>query len=258
MKKLMSILLAVLMVCTLACAAALADEVPQPEGGKKFEGDWARRGAIVQIVYEEEGYRVYINIRNNEDNSGKIWEYSCYYVEDQDALVSVSSVCHPYTWNPETDEYTDGENEYEELDEAGKESSFTIAENGGLFWNDGHAPGTTTELEFRSIGRFEGTWRSAEGEEPVWVDFTWEGLKEEDFFYTVYLHRGDNTTYAEFTMTGTYDETTGKLSCTGKSVDAADTEEYEAFFSMTENGQLLYEAANGILLNYDPIRENNG
>ena len=39
MKKMLSILLAVMMLFAIAVAAA--EEIPQPEGGKKFESDWA-------------------------------------------------------------------------------------------------------------------------------------------------------------------------------------------------------------------------
>ena len=57
MKKLISAFLALLMLGAFACAA-FADEVPQPEAGMKFENDWAIPGGLVQIDYEEEGYRV--------------------------------------------------------------------------------------------------------------------------------------------------------------------------------------------------------
>ena len=54
MKKLMTVIIAV-MLATLCCAA-LADEYPEPEGGKKFSTNWAIFGMTVEINYEEEGY----------------------------------------------------------------------------------------------------------------------------------------------------------------------------------------------------------
>lgn len=48
MKKTISVLLAVLMLSL--CAFAAADEYPQPEGGKKFESDWAIVGGLVEIT----------------------------------------------------------------------------------------------------------------------------------------------------------------------------------------------------------------
>ena len=83
------------------------------------------------------------------------------------------------------------------------------------------------------------------------MEFIWKGLNEETYCYEVYLHRGDDTTYTEFIMNGLYNEETGKLECVGHSVDAGDTEIYDAIFSLTPEGKLLYEAANGIILEYD-------
>ena len=91
MKKLVSIILAIVMAAMLLCVSASADEVPQPEGGKKFESNWAIFGMTVRIVYEEEGYRVYIRSTDPDTLSGTEWEYSCFYNEEKDALLSVSS-----------------------------------------------------------------------------------------------------------------------------------------------------------------------
>ena len=169
MKKMISILLAALLLVTLVNVAALAEDAqPQPEGGKKYEGDWALAGGKIEIVYEEQGYRVMAELLNNADWSGEIWEYSCYYHEDTDDLVSVSSVRRTYTINPDTMEQTDGDMDEYGIDEDGSESVFAIGENGALTWKNGRAPETSKDLEFRYIGSFEGTWRSAEGEEPVW------------------------------------------------------------------------------------------
>ena len=86
MKKLIGILMAVMMLAAFACAAS-ADEVPQPEAGKKFESDWAIPGGFAQIVYEEEGYRVMLE-KDEADGTGSLWQYSCYYHEDTDTLLS--------------------------------------------------------------------------------------------------------------------------------------------------------------------------
>ena len=103
MKKFLSILMALLMTLSIIGSAALAEEsVPQPEGGKKFESNWALGGGLISIVYEEFGYRVMVELVNNEDWSGTVWEYSCYYHEDTDSLVSVSSTKSSFTIDPET------------------------------------------------------------------------------------------------------------------------------------------------------------
>ena len=257
MKKILSILLAVLL--TFAFAAALAeDAAPQPEGGKKFEGSWALAGGLIDIVYEEEGYRVQVDLFNNETRSGSVWEYNCYYREATDSLVSLSSLKRSYTTGLGIEDRIDGEIAYDDMDEEGQESVFAINENGALTWTDGHGLEATADLEFRPIGSFRGTWRSVAGEEPVWVEMTWEGLNEERYFYNVYLHRGDDKTYTEFLMTGRYNEITGQLVCTGTAMDQPDGETYEAIFTMTEDGKLLYEAANGIVMEQDPLGDSQG
>ena len=42
------------------------------------------------IVYEEEGYRVMLEI-TKDDGTGSTWEYSCFYQEDKDCLAPISS-----------------------------------------------------------------------------------------------------------------------------------------------------------------------
>ncbi len=265
MKKLMGIILAAILAIGLACTAA-ADEVPQPEGGKKFEGNWAIMGAMVNIVYEEEGYRVYVEAYNPDEMKGEIWEYSCFYSEDKDTLESISSLKRGYTLDTETLDPVYADSEYEGLDEEGMTTVFALAENGKLTWADAHE-NAGADLEFQCIGDFEGVWQN-EAEE-VYAEISWDGFTNgETFFYTVYIRRGGEEQYTEFSMTGNYNTETGKLEAKGTatsmtrnaegSYDAADDdEEYDAFFSKTEDGKLLFETANGIELEYvDAVVEN--
>ena len=127
MKKMTCILLAVVMLFLAAWAAA--DEIPQPEGGVKFESDWAVENGTAEIYYEEEGYRVFIRIERPGDLTGSEFEYSCYYHEDTDSLVSISALRNDYTVNPDTGEPVyEQDNAYEGIDEEGKETVFTIEE----------------------------------------------------------------------------------------------------------------------------------
>ena len=258
MKKLISILLAIMMLGALACTAS-ADEVPQPEAGKKFESDWAIAGGLAQIVYEEEGYRVTLDI-TKDDGTGAIWEYACYYLEDKDCLSSVSSTRTDYTINPDTGDKVFGETAYEGLDEE-KGTEFTIDADGFLIWKDGHDD-AGAGLKFANIGRFEGLWKNEAAETEV--QFMWNGVTADEMFYTVNILRGktDGDLYASFLMNGTYDPATGKLSadgtCTvfkknadGEYVSEEDGENYDAFFSMMEDGRVLFETDNGIELEYD-------
>ena len=260
MKKTLSILLAMMML--FAIAGAAAEEIPQPEGGKKFESDWAFRGGLAEIYYEEEGYRVTLFIENTENSSGTEWEYSCYYSEEADALISVSSSKTEYTYNEETGDREYKDDTYNDFDDDKTYTEFTVDENGCLNWKDGHE-NAGADLQFSNIGRFEGLWRNVS--EAVEVEFTWNGLADEERFeYTVYITSGSDQadTYSQYLMNGEYDPATGKLTangtCTvftkndkGEFDSADDGEEFEAVFSKTEDGKLLYETGNGIELEYD-------
>ena len=236
------------------------DAVPQPEGGKKFERDWAIPGGLAEIYYEEQGYRVTLTMVNN-DGTGALWQYACYYVEDTDSLLSVSSSRTNFIIDPDNGETVYGNVAYEGIDGEGKETAFSIDAHGCLIWKDGH-DGAGAGLEFANIGRFEGVWRN-EAEE-VEAHFLWNGLSDDEMFYSVYIIRGktDGDHYTVFLMNGAYDPANDKLTaegtCTlftknasGEYESSEDGESYDAIFSMMEDGRLLYETANGIELEYD-------
>ncbi|MBQ6175401.1 MAG: hypothetical protein IJK28_12360 [Clostridia bacterium] len=266
MKKLLSILLAMMMAVTLLSTAALAEEdtYPQPEGGKKFDSNWAIMGSLVEIYYEEEGYRVAIHSLNNDDLTGTIWEYNCHYSEEHDALEAMSAIKRGYRLDPMTLDEIPGEEEYELFLEENMDIHFTVNEEGKLLWSDS-VENAGADLEFQNIGRFAGQWKAME-EEDLWTEIRWAGLNEETFFYTVFISRGP----VEFSMQGLYNPETGKLECTGTARTwepdgeggfnaVEDGETYEAFFSMMDNGSLLFETANGIeMLPQDPASEDSG
>lgn len=262
MKKLFSILLAIMMIGAVACAA-YADEVPQPEAGKKFESNWAIPGGLAQIVYEEEGYRVDIDI-TKEDGTGANWQYNCFYQEEGDCLASIAASRTNYTIDPNTGDKVYGEAVYEDFAEE-KYSEFTIDADGFLIWKDAHDD-AGAGLKFVNIGGFgvEGLWKNKEAE--VEVLFQWCGATEDEMKYTVNILRGntEGDHYSDFLMDGTYDPATGKLSAYGTCTECKknangeferteDGENYEAFFSMTEDGKVLFETENGIELEYDML-----
>ena len=65
MKKLISMILAVILVMALACTA-MAEET----NGEKFDSVWAIQDAIVEIDQEEEGFRVLIISKDFEEGKG--------------------------------------------------------------------------------------------------------------------------------------------------------------------------------------------
>ena len=249
MKKWFSILLAVVMMGVVACAA-FADEVPEPEGGKKFGSNWAVPGGYAMIVYEEEGYKVMIDVL--KDGAGAIWEYSCYYMEDTDSLKSVSSTRTDYTYDPDTNEKTFKDPAYEGLDEENQTTEFAIDQDGFLIWKDGRED-AGAGLKFTNIGDFEGVWKDATGS--FRAEIRWNGATEDEMFYTVFITRGDSERYDEFVMNAFYDAPIGKLSAMGTRTEFTknesgeydtkeDGENYEALFSKTADGKVLLEPEN--------------
>ena len=245
MKKFIAMIMALMMAALMVCAAS-ADEFAEPEGGKKFNTDWAVQNCLINIYYEEVGYRVTVISEDLEDGFGTRWEYSCYYNEDRDALVSVSSGRIDFTFDPaypDDRDYSDPV--YEGLDMDGVETVFTVDENGRLIWRDGYE-NAGQDLEFANIGRFEGSWKNED--EEVWTEIDWDG-HDDRFYYDVFIQRGLGENAVVFNMTGVYNEETGKLECS----EVIDGELFDAFFSMMADGRILFEAANGIELdvNFD-------
>ena len=260
MKRLISLAFIAVLVAMLLPAPADCETFPQPEGGRKFESDWAIAGGLAEIYYEEEGYRATLTIENR-DGAGSMWEYACFYMEDTDSLLSFSSRRLDFTIDPDTGDTVYGDVAYEGIDEEGKETAFTIDAEGCLIWKDGHDD-AGAGLKFVNIGRFEGLWRN--DAEKVEAQFTWNGTDEDSFFYTVYIWRGneEGEQYALYLMNGFYDPTAGKMTadgtCTlftknasGEYDSQDDGESVEAVFSVLENGNLLYETDKGIELEYD-------
>ncbi len=258
MKKLLSVLLAVVMA--LFAVSALCEAETEPEGGMRFEGDWAMMGGLVEIVYEEEGYRVLVDLFDQEENAGAQWEYACFYDAETGCLASYSSRKTGYTLDPLTLDMTRGDSEYEGIDEENTVTVFSLTEDGALEWHDGHDD-MGADLQFIPIGSFNGVWRN--DDEDVYVEIHWQGLyDEETFFYSVFVHRGGDDQYADFDMAGLYDPETGMLKAAGTVVTTTlnasgtydvteDDEIYETSFVDLGDGTIMMEADNGIVLEYD-------
>ncbi len=257
MKKMMCVLLAALLAVAL-CAAAAADEVPEPGGGKKFASDWAIRGGLVNIVYEEEGYRVRVNVFYSPEVGGTLYEYSCLYREETDDLSAISASKTVYTVDPVSMEITDSAEEYGGLVEEGCDVTFTIAENGKLWWQDDRG-NAGADLEFSNIGRFGGSWNNEAAD--VWVTIEWAGLyNQESYWYNVYIQHGMGEDCVGRNLVGLYNPETGRLQCedplTGTRITDGwvienDTEPYDVYFSINAEGRLVLESGDGLELEYD-------
>ena len=253
MKNLLRTALALVLALCLLGPAALADETPQPEGGEKFEGNWAKMCGLIEIVYEEEGYRVAVDLFNQDEDAGTLWEYSCYYSEEKDALESISATKTAYTLDRLTLDRALGEPEYQGIDDPEQTTVFTLSPDGALLWQDGRE-NMGQDLEFRNIGCLEGVWRNDERD--VYAEIHWQGLWDEDqYLYDVFLSRGDE----EFHLAGLYNAEAGQLECYDTlQAPVSSAEDYfaardegtpfDAVFSVLESDQLLLD---GIPLAFD-------
>ena len=262
MKKILCIVLAAALFTLLACAAC-ADEVPQPEAGKKFDTDWALFGVTASIVYEEEGYRVDIRSYDPGEGKGTVWEYACYYNAEKDALESFVSMKYTFSLNSETEEEAVADFEYDDFDNENQVTVFAINESGKLTWKDGRGD-DGADLEFSNIGRFDGTWVNQE--QNVWVEITWSD-DENDYGYDVLIHTEGDDSIPDVFLKGLYNTETEKLEC-------LDPEAYADWFdngpetmenpaeclSFTEGGNLFLESTELELVNFDflPDESDNG
>ena len=268
MKRFLSLVLILALAVSLLCAAAHAEEVPEPEGGKKFGTNWAVFGMTVYVNYEEEGYRVYIRSSDPAGKKGEEWEYSCVYNEEKDALISVSSSKNGWTADPKTGGVLRGENEYQGFDAEDQETVFTVGGNGRLIWEDGRGQ-AGADLEFTDIGTFEGFWCSGDGR--TWAEISWSDSELDDNYgYNVYLFEGDDERSVEYSLHGLYSPETGKLTVSGRGfvyVRNADggydfeelpaDPEPAATFSHPEGGIILLEREPAVELIYDPLGGNS-
>ena len=206
MKKILGIILAAMMLVLPACAA-FADEIPEPEGGKKFDTDWAIFGMTVSIVYEEEGYRVDIREYDPAEQKGTVWEYACKYNEEKDVLESVASLKYGFS-DKEGAESVD-EFEYDDLDAENQVTVFAIDENGMLTWQDGRGQ-DGMDLVFSDIGRFDGTWVNQE--KNLWVEISWND-SEEGYGYDVLIHSEAENAAPDIVLKGLYNAESQKLEC---------------------------------------------
>ena len=256
MKKVMCVILSVILA--VMCCAALADEYPEPDGGKKFSTNWAIFGMTVEIDYEEEGYRVYIKSSDPDGQEGTEWEISCLYSEEKDELISVSSSRNPWNIDPATGDFIRGDYEYQDFDDVDQVSTFKIDEEGFLIWQDGR-DNAGADLAFTDIGDFAGVWRSEDGK--TWAEIEWND-SEENYGYFVFVHDGDDDVYTEHTMNGLYNPETCRLEVTGTvstlrmSADGSYEPEYsddpvELVFSDLGCGKILLEKGDGVELIYD-------
>ena len=148
MKKLFAIIL--VLALTLVSVGFAEEEAlpPMPEEAAVYEGTWVCDRASIEIIWEEEGFRVFISWGSSATENAE-WEYSCYYHENDRTLVSM-----PFGYyNAETKTLEsmpsgihrenvfgeDGEIVTSNIVYEDGEAIFTLDADGHLLWQDAKA-----------------------------------------------------------------------------------------------------------------------
>ena len=130
MKKLFAIIL-VLALALVSVGFAEEDNLPpMPEEAAVYEGTWVCDRASIEIVWEEEGFRVFISWGSSAAETSE-WEYSCHYIAETKSLEAMPTGIH-------TDNVygADGEIVSSTVIYDDGEATFTLDEEGRLLWHD--------------------------------------------------------------------------------------------------------------------------
>ena len=79
MKKLFAIILVLALALVSVGFAEEENLPPMPEEAAVYEGTWVCDRASIEIVWEEEGFRVFISWGSSAAETS-VWEYSCHYI----------------------------------------------------------------------------------------------------------------------------------------------------------------------------------
>ena len=130
MKKLFAIILVLALALTNAVFAEEEDLPPMPEEAAVYEGTWVCDRASIEMIWEEEGFRVFISWGSSASETSE-WEYSCCYNTETNSLESMPTGIH-------TDNVygADGEIVSTTVIYDDGEATFTLDEDGRLLWHD--------------------------------------------------------------------------------------------------------------------------
>ena len=130
MKKLFAIILVLALALVSVGFAEEENLPPIPEEAAVYEGTWVCDRASIEIVWEEEGFRVFISWGSNAAETSE-WEYSCHYIAETKSLEAVPTGIH-------TDNVygADGEIVSSTVIYDDGEATFTLDEEGRLLWHD--------------------------------------------------------------------------------------------------------------------------
>lgn len=128
MKKFLLVLLA--LVITAGLAMAEGDSNPMPAEAAVYEGAWQCDRATAEMYWEEEGFKVLISWGSSAWETTE-WEYSCFYHEDDNTLVSMPFGIRTDLVYDDNGNETSATTVYDD-----GQATFKIDENGHLIWID--------------------------------------------------------------------------------------------------------------------------
>ena len=130
MKKLFAIIL-VLALALVSVGFAEEEKLPpMPEEAAVYEGTWVCDRASIEIIWEEEGFRVFISWGSSASETSE-WEYSCYYDAETKSLEAMPTGIHTDNVYGEDGEIVSSTVIYDD-----GEATFTLDEEGHLLWHD--------------------------------------------------------------------------------------------------------------------------
>ena len=253
MKKLFALILALAMLLTAAAFAEEEEEnFPMPEEAAVFEGMWVNERVSAEIIWEEAGFRVYIEGSSSAAEKST-WEYNCLYNEEDSTVASIfaNGIRTDYVYDEK------GEETFTTAYEDGA-AVFSINEKGHLVWKD-LKDDNGEDMEFRNL--FTGMWACERAtmeisceEEGYKVFINWGSNASEvtEWAYSCTLNFLDNALVAMPFGTRTdimFDEN-------GKEVSSNTVyEDGKATFALTEEGGLTWkdakeDAGNGMVFEW--------
>lgn len=249
MKKVFLVLMAFILAIT--CTAALAEEAPAAQEAPdpdNYSGVWQCDRASIEINWEEEGYRVLVEWGSSAWES-TFWEYSCFYHEEDNTLVSM-----PFGLRTEV-VYTEGSDEatYTDVYDDGQ-ATFSLDEDGCLIWQDekedagkGMRFVRIDETDAPDPDNYSGIWQcdrasiEIDWEEEgyrVFIEWSSSALEHTEWQYSCFYHEEDNTLVSmPFGLKTDVVYTEG-------SDEPAYTDIYDdgqATFSLDEDGRLIWQ-----------------
>lgn len=131
MKKILSVLMVIALVLTGVAALAEEEqpvqEAPNPD---HYSGIWECDRATIEMVWEEEGYRVLIHWGSSAWEA-TTWEYACYYNAEDNTLLST-----PFGIRTEWIFDDNGEEKSATVVYDDGIAGFSLDEEGRLLWLD--------------------------------------------------------------------------------------------------------------------------